>query len=214
MLYLHFALILVTILKLCSALKFRTSICVYTKLLPILGHFLHFDPPNNLKNQSFEKILKKLEDIIILHLHTTNDDDMMYSYWDTERNRQNFLSFWTIFALSPPSNLENHNFEKIKKMPVDIIILHICICHKWKSYDIWSMEHNRHNFLSFWNIFCLFTPLTTKKIKILKKWKKPGNIISSYKCIINDNHMMYDSWGKKCNRIFCHFGSFFALLPH
>ena len=80
MLYLHFALILVTILKLCSALKFRTSICVYTKLLPILGHFLHFDPPNNLKNQSFEKILKKPEDIIILHLHTTNDDDMMYSY--------------------------------------------------------------------------------------------------------------------------------------
>ena len=34
MLYLHFALILVTILNLCSALKFRTYICVYTKSLP------------------------------------------------------------------------------------------------------------------------------------------------------------------------------------
>ena len=44
----------------------------------ILGHFLPFDPPSNLKNQSFEKMKKTPEDIIILHLHTTNDDHMMY----------------------------------------------------------------------------------------------------------------------------------------
>ena len=36
----------------------------------ILGHFLHSDPPNNLKNQNFEKMKKK---DIILHLCTTND---------------------------------------------------------------------------------------------------------------------------------------------
>ena len=40
----------------------------------ILGHFLPFDPLNNLKDQSFEKMKKTPEDIIILHLHTTNDD--------------------------------------------------------------------------------------------------------------------------------------------
>ena len=34
MLYLHFTLILVAILNLCSALKFRAYICVYTKSLP------------------------------------------------------------------------------------------------------------------------------------------------------------------------------------
>ena len=34
--YLYFALILATILDLCSALKFRTYICVYTKSLPSL----------------------------------------------------------------------------------------------------------------------------------------------------------------------------------
>ena len=34
MLYLHFALILVTIFNLCSVFKFRTYICVYTKSLP------------------------------------------------------------------------------------------------------------------------------------------------------------------------------------
>ena len=38
-------------------------------------------------------------------------------------------------------------------------------------YDSWDMELNRQNFLSFWIIFCLFTPLTTQKIKILKKKK-------------------------------------------
>ena len=38
MLYLDFALILVTMLNLCSALKFRTYICVYTKLLSIYVH--------------------------------------------------------------------------------------------------------------------------------------------------------------------------------
>ena len=37
-----------------------------------------FDPPNNLKNQSFEKMGKKPEYIIILHLQTTNDDHLMY----------------------------------------------------------------------------------------------------------------------------------------
>ena len=93
---------------------------------------------------------------------------------------------------------------------------------KWKSYDVcgsWDMERDRHNFLSFWTIFCPFTPLTTQKTKILKKWKKnqnkpetAGDIISQ-KCTINGNRMMYDSWDMKRDRqnflsfraIFCPF---------
>ena len=47
-----------------------------TVFFVILDHFLPFDPPNNLKNQSFEKMKKATEVIIILHLHTTNDDHM------------------------------------------------------------------------------------------------------------------------------------------
>ena len=52
-----------------------------TELFVISGHFSLLDPPNNLKNQNFEKnkkIKKTPEDHIILHLHTTNDDHMMY----------------------------------------------------------------------------------------------------------------------------------------
>ena len=51
---------------------------------------------------------------------------MVYGSWDSEQNRQNFLSFWTIFC--PFTSLitqKNQNFEKIKTMHGDII-LHIC----------------------------------------------------------------------------------------
>ena len=34
------------------------------------------------------------------------------------------------------------------------------------------MECNRHNFCTFWTMFCPFTPLLTPKIKIWKKCKK------------------------------------------
>ena len=33
----------------------------WTEFFYILGHFLHFDPPNNPENQSFEKLKKSLE---------------------------------------------------------------------------------------------------------------------------------------------------------
>ena len=39
-------------------------------------------------------------------------------------------------------------------------------------YDSRDMEHDRHNFFLFWTIFCLFTPLTAKKMKTSKKKKK------------------------------------------
>ena len=34
--------------------------------------------------------------------------------------------FQLFFALLPPNNPENQNFENIKKMPGDIIIFHMC----------------------------------------------------------------------------------------
>ena len=91
------------------------------------------------------------------------------------------------------------------------------------------MECNRHNLLSFWTVFCPFTPLWTQKIKILKKLKKQTNnnnnktkrkktnktnkqktedIIILQICTMNDSHMMYGSR----DRIFHDFGPFFALL--
>ena len=48
------------------------------------------------------------------------------------------------------------------------------------------MVHDRHNYFSFWAIFCSFTPLTAQKNKNftkMKKKKKPGDIIILHKCI-------------------------------
>ena len=82
-------------------------------------------------------------------------------------------------------------------------------------YRSWDIKRDGQNFLPFWTIFCLFTPLTTQKIKILKKWKKtPGDIIILHMCTKSNNYMMYGSWDMACDRqLFCHFGPFFTLLP-
>ena len=86
-----------------------------------------------------------------------------------------FLPFY------PANNLKNQNCEKMKKKPGDIIILHLYTTNDNRMmYDSWDMERDRQNFFSFWTIFCPFTPLTTQKIKILKKWKTSLEISSFY----------------------------------
>ena len=45
---------------------------------------------------------------------TKNHNHMMYNFWDTECDRQDFLSFWAIFSIFPTNNPSNQNFEKMK----------------------------------------------------------------------------------------------------
>ena len=68
-----------------------------TSFFVILNHFLPFYPPMDPENQNFEKMKKTPEDII-LQMCTINDNLMMYGSWNVECDRQNFLSFWTIFC--------------------------------------------------------------------------------------------------------------------
>ena len=70
-----------------------------TEIFVILDHFCPFNPPP--KNQNFEKLKNMPGDVIILHLCTTNDNHMMYSYWNMKHDRQNFLLFWTVFSFLP-----------------------------------------------------------------------------------------------------------------
>ena len=46
-----------------------------------------------------------------------------------------FCHFGLFFALLPPNNLENQNFEKTKKTPGDIIILHMNILNGNHMFD-------------------------------------------------------------------------------
>ena len=82
-----------------------------------------------------------------------------------------------------PNNLKNQNFEKTKKIPRDII-LHLCATNSnHMIHGSWDMVRSRQNILSIGTILYPFTPLTTQKTKILKKWKKHLEISSFYSCV-------------------------------
>ena len=86
----------------------------------ILDCFLHFYPPMDQENQSFE-MKKTAGDIFILQMCTINENNMMYGSSDMEQD--NFLSFGTVFCAftpPPPIDPENQNFGKMKKMNLQL----------------------------------------------------------------------------------------------
>ena len=129
--------------------------------------FCHFGPPftflpcNNPKNQNFGKMKKTPQHIIILQLHTINDNHMMYATWDIKGNRQNFLSFWTIF--SPFTLLTTQKIMILKnwKKHLEISSFYISVPKRWSTVpEIWCVTDAiviSHFGLFF---FCTFTPLT------------------------------------------------------
>ena len=86
---------------------------VWQTPLVILSFFALL-PHKNLKKKNFEKMKQIAGDINILHMCTKNHNHMMYNFWDTECDRQDFLSFWAIFSIFPTNNPSNKNFEKMK----------------------------------------------------------------------------------------------------
>ena len=125
------------------------------------------------------------------------------------------LMMWSI-VLEIECDSKNQNFEKMKKIAGDIIILHICTKnhnHNHMRYNSWDREWDRQNYLSFWAIFWPFTPLTIQKIKIFKKWKK-HQMWSFYTCIpkIMIIWCMFPEIWSVTDIIFCHFGRFFCTL--
>ena len=98
-----------------------------------LDYFLHFYPPNNLKNQNFEIMKKPPGASITLNMCTINENHMMYGSWDMEHERQNFLSFWTIFC---PDSPKKSTFWKNKKKSLEILSFYTCVP---KMTIIWCM---------------------------------------------------------------------------
>ena len=125
--------------------------------------------------------------------------NMMYGCWDMEWDRHNFLSFWAIFSPFIP-------------ITICKIISQMCsINDNHMMLDSWDRECSRQFFV----ILDCFCPLTTQKIKILKKWNRCLEILSFYTCIPKMTIvwcMVPEIWSMT-DRIFCHFGWFFAFLP-
>ena len=139
-----------------------------TEFFLILDHFLPYYPPNNPENQNFEKN-EKHTCIIILHKCTKI---MIISY--TFLNILSvtdvivIFSFWALFSPFTSLTPEKSKFEKSERTCVDIIILPQCTKnHDHMLYCSWHMARNGCNcYFSFWAIFCHFTFLATRKIKI------------------------------------------------
>ena len=136
---------------------------------------------------------------------------MIPEIWSiTDRTFFYFLPFY------PSNNWENQNFWKMKKNPRDIVLQMRTLDDNHMMYGSWVIVHGRHNFLSFWVIICPFTPLRIRKIKILKKWKKHLQKLSFYMCVPEMTMVsciVSEIWSVTDN-MFCHFESYFALLPH
>ena len=130
-----------------------------------------------------------------------------------------FSSFWAIFC--PFTSLTTRKIKILKKWKKLLERSSFYTCnknHDLMMYASWDIEHDRQNFLSFWASFCPFSPLTTQKIKILKKWKKtPGEISSFYTSVPKIMIRCYTVPEARCVMdaiVIFHFGLFSALLPY
>ena len=79
--------------------------------LVILNHFLPFYPPLKCQKSKFLKNGKNIEDVIILHKSTVNENHTMYDSWDMNCKRQIFLSFWHFVILSNNPKLKKKSLE-------------------------------------------------------------------------------------------------------
>ena len=83
-----------------------------------------------------------------------------------------FFYFGLFFALLSLNSPKTEKFKKMNKTSGDIIILHKCTKnHDLMLYCSWDMVCDKCNYFSVWAIFCPFTPITVRKMKISKKWK-------------------------------------------
>ena len=190
------------------------------KVLCHFGPFLPFDAPNCPKNQNFEKRKKHLE---ILSSYTCVPQMIIIWCMVPEilcTKDRTFCHFGLFFALVPPNNSEDQNFEKMEKTTGGIIILNMrTINENHMMYDSWDMEHDRQDFFLILDHFLPFyTPYPIWQPRKSKFWKNE-NSTWRYHHFTQVYHkwQSYDIWLLRYDvhqtKFFCHLGTFFSFLP-
>ena len=131
------------------------------------AHLLNLPPPSykNQRNQDFKKLKKIAGDARLLEYRV--------------RQTELFVILGHALLFYLPNNPENQNFEK-KKKHLDMPPFYSCV-PKITMHASWVMECDKHNLLSFWAIFCPFTPLLiSKKKRFGKECLKNLEILSFY----------------------------------
>ena len=156
--------------------------------------------------------------IILLHMCNINEDHMIYDSRNIRCNRQNLLSFWAIFCPCPFTLWTTQKINFLKKWNKCLEILSFYTCSINSNHMIYGssdMDQNRHTFLSFWTIFLPFYAPNNPKNQNFEDMKKYLETLSFDTCVPK----MIIMWCKvpqiwsTTDRIFCHFGPSFALLP-
>ena len=197
------------ILKCPEVLPFHTYICTINENYTTILCTFCLLTTQKIKNL---KLKKTHGDIIILHICTINDNNMMYGSWDMEYDGQDFFVILDHFLhFYPLITKKIKILKKWRKTAGCIIILLMCtINDNHMMYGSWDMECDRQNFCHCGPFFALLLPLTTRKIRILKKWKKHLEILSFYTCVPQMTiiwWMVPEIWSV-ADRVFCHFGLF------
>ena len=145
----------------------------------------------------------------MLHMFTIDDNHLMYGSWDSERDGEKFLSFWTIFC--PFTSLTTRKVKILKNWKKCLEILsfyQMCTMNdNYMMYGSWDMERDGQGFFILDPLFYPFTALKTRKIKILKEWKQKtkktsGDVIILHRCTKNHDHVLHCSWNTmryECN---------------
>ena len=145
-----------------------------------MGHFLPFDPPNYTKDQNFEKLKKNAQRYYHFTLVYHKQRSYDISFLRHQARQTNFfviLGYFLFFNSPPPTKqkikylkkcallpppqpphphppLTTENFEKSKKIPTDIIILHkSTIYNNHMIHGSWDINCNRFflgHFLPFY----------------------------------------------------------------
>ena len=127
---------------------------------------------------------------------------MTYGSWDVRQNRV-FCHFGPFSALCFPKVL-----KKWKKH-LKILSFYTCIPHMMiMMHGSWNMEHNRQNFLVFWNIFCPFYNPENYNFEKMKKntWRYHHFTIVYQKSWL----YAYCSWDMMHDR--CNYFSFWVFF--
>ena len=130
-----------------------------------------------------------------------------------------FLSSWAIFCPFTTLTVRKMKISKKWKIkPGGIVTIHKCTKnHDHRLYCSSDMARDGCNFyFSFWAIFCPFTPLTARKMKIWKNWKKHLEISSFYTSVPKIMMMLYCSWDMArdtCNFYFSFWPNFCPFTP-
>ena len=104
-----------------------------------------------------------------------------------------FCHFRSFFALLPHYWPRKLKLGKNVKHTSRYSPLHMCAINQdHMMHGSWNIKCKGQSFLSFWAIFCLLTLLTTQKIKILKKWKKPWRYY--HFTLVYHKWKSYDLW--------------------